>query len=111
MPLPKNGSAMLRWFLRALPLFAAVLGPYAAAGSAPWIVKVGAGFCFGLALSLVAWQAQHVPPISTLLAGCAAASLVVSVLLISVVGGGATVGLLVVLCVVAALVYWGLTRA
>ena len=101
---------LLRWSLRALPLVGAALGPFAVGGAQPWLAKSVAGLCFGLAVSLVAWQGQHVAPVSTALALLAAVLLAVSVLIVPVLAGSAGLPLLVVVVLVAALVLWGLVR-
>lgn len=93
-----------------MPLLGAAAGPFAAGGTAPLPAKVAAGFCFGLAVSLAAWQGQYVPPISTALAFLAAALLAASVLLVAVLGSGASIALVAVVLAVAALVFWGLVR-
>jgi hypothetical protein len=103
-------SARSRWLLRALPLLGAAAGPLVAGGAAPFPAKVVAGFCFGLAVSLVGWQGQYMPPISTALAFLAAALLAASVLVVASFGSGVSITLFAVVLGAAALMFWGLVR-
>jgi hypothetical protein len=67
-------SSRYGWFLTALPLAGAVLGPWLVGGESNLIVKSAVGFLTGAGFSGIALKGQFSPPLSTIVSAAAVTS-------------------------------------
>jgi hypothetical protein len=109
-PANRAESPWFGWFLIALPLAGAALGPWFVGGESSWIVKSAVGFLFGVGFAGIAWKGQLFPPLSTIVAAAGVTSFFLGVAVVAVASALNPASTIIVASVVCAAMFWALTR-
>jgi len=86
------------------------LGPFVVTGDSPLVAKVAIGLLFAVAISMIGVKRQFVPPISTAVAAAGSVAFCAALAILAATSSAAGTGTIVVAALVAAALFWALTR-